>query len=165
MLVLRCERFYQNTEPRTCLPGRLMLLITIRQAARQVPNTCIERSRSAEPGTRNTEHRTRNAEQQIQNMRLSQDQQKIIISTARKHFGSNVHVRLFGSRVNDKKKGGDIDLLIRADNKKMVLSNKILFLVELKIQLGERKIDVVFEKPGLKSEFFIKSIVKMSIPL
>lgn len=98
-------------------------------------------------------------------MRLSQDQQKIIVSTARKHFGSNVHVRLFGSRVDDRKKGGDIDLLISADNEKMVFTNKILFLVELKIQLGERKIDVIFEKPGLKSDFFINSIVKTSIPL
>jgi len=50
-------------------------------------------------------------------------------------------VYLFGSRMDDHKKGGDIDLLI--------ISNKIDFTEKLKLQicmkekLGEQKIDIV----------------------
>ena len=77
-------------------------------------------------------------------MRLSRKQHIIIIQTAQKHFGRDVRVHLFGSRVDDHKKGGDIDLLIHAGSEKMLYRKKLSFLVDLKKQLGERNIDVVF---------------------
>jgi len=45
-------------------------------------------------------------------MRITQIQKHIICETAEKYFGSDVHIWLFGSRVNDQAKGGDIDLYI-----------------------------------------------------
>ncbi|MHB1896659.1 MAG: nucleotidyltransferase domain-containing protein, partial [Metallibacterium sp.] len=45
-------------------------------------------------------------------MRLTPEQAAIIRSAAAEVFGSDARVWLFGSRVDDSKRGGDIDLLI-----------------------------------------------------
>ena len=54
---------------------------------------------------------------------------------------------LFGSRVDDSKRGGDIDLLVRprAPSGGSVLSDRIRFLSRLAGRIGERKVDVVVE--------------------
>jgi predicted nucleotidyltransferase len=56
------------------------------------------------------------------------------------------HIYLFGSRVDDTQKGGDIDLYITAHDIKNHLEKKINFLVSLKNKIGEQKIDVVLSK-------------------
>jgi predicted nucleotidyltransferase len=56
------------------------------------------------------------------------------------------HIYLFGSRVDDTQKGGDIDLYIAANDIKNHLEKKINFLVSLKSKIGEQKIDVVLSK-------------------
>jgi len=55
-------------------------------------------------------------------------------------------ISLFGSRVDDTKKGGDIDLYIQTPKEKATLENKIKFLVLLKEKIGEQKIDVVLSR-------------------
>ena len=45
-------------------------------------------------------------------LRLTPEQAAIIRSAAAEAFGSDARVWLFGSRVDDSKRGGDIDLLI-----------------------------------------------------
>ena len=82
-------------------------------------------------------------------MRLSNDEIQHIITTAKQYFGNTVSVILFGSRTNDQLKGGDIDLLIcpkTGNQKKSFLQEKIKFLVALKKNIGDQKIDVVIEK-------------------
>lgn len=46
-------------------------------------------------------------------MRLSPDQIQAIKTTAQDVLGDGVQVLLFGSRVDDSRKGGDIDLYIQ----------------------------------------------------
>ena len=55
-------------------------------------------------------------------------------------------ISLFGSRVDNTKKGGDIDLFIQTPKEKATLENKIKFLVMLKEKIGEQKIDVVLSR-------------------
>ena len=55
-------------------------------------------------------------------------------------------IYLFGSRIDDKKKGGDIDLYIRTKDKQNLVQKKLDFLVKLKREIGEQKIDVVFDR-------------------
>jgi predicted nucleotidyltransferase len=55
-------------------------------------------------------------------------------------------IYLFGSRVNDCMKGGDIDLYIVPASKKYLLEDKIKFLVDLKSKIGDQKIDVIISK-------------------
>jgi predicted nucleotidyltransferase len=56
-------------------------------------------------------------------------------------------VYLFGSRVDDSKRGGDIDLYIVPDKKfEDERERKIKFLIKLDKYLGEQKIDVILAK-------------------
>lgn len=43
-------------------------------------------------------------------MRLSSFEIASIVELVKKHFANNAEVFLFGSRVNDELKGGDVDL-------------------------------------------------------
>lgn len=55
-------------------------------------------------------------------------------------------IYLFGSRVDDKRKGGDIDLYIVPAANEGLAMKKIAFLTLLKRQIGEQKIDVVIDR-------------------
>ena len=76
-------------------------------------------------------------------MRLKSEEILHIKSLALKHFGRGARVYIFGSRVYDTKRGGDIDIYIETHIKKDILERKLKFLVELKKEIGERKIDTV----------------------
>ncbi len=52
-------------------------------------------------------------------------------------------IYLFGSRVNDSKRGGDIDLYLIPNIKESLQIKKIKFLLKLNMILGEQKIDIV----------------------
>ena len=55
-------------------------------------------------------------------------------------------IYLFGSRTDDNQKGGDIDLYIQTEQNNDLTQKKIQFLVELKSQIGEQKIDVILDR-------------------
>ncbi len=55
-------------------------------------------------------------------------------------------IYLFGSRIDDTKKGGDIDLFLEIEDKTNLFEKKIKFLAKLKIKIGDQKIDVVFNE-------------------
>ena len=76
-------------------------------------------------------------------MRLSEKEIQAIVEVARRIYGQAVEVYLFGSRVDDSKRGGDIDLLLRNQVKKKGILERMRFLTELKMLVGEQKIDVV----------------------
>lgn len=80
-------------------------------------------------------------------MRINSEQVAIIKQAAAEVFGSGTRVWLFGSRTDDRQRGGDIDLLImpRELDRALDLRHKIQFLVQLERHLGEQKIDVVVE--------------------
>jgi predicted nucleotidyltransferase len=87
-------------------------------------------------------------------MRLNTDQIQAICQAATAAFGQGTSVWLFGSRVDDSKRGGDIDLLVRphvctaadAAAPQQTFMQKIKMLTLLERQLGERKIDIVVEQ-------------------
>lgn len=76
-------------------------------------------------------------------MRLSKDSILAIKQTVTLLFGKDAKVYLFGSRTDDAKKGGDIDLYIEIDAVQDVFDKKINLLTELRKKLGDQKIDVV----------------------
>ncbi len=45
-------------------------------------------------------------------MRLSATQQQSILQAARQNFGADAKVWLFGSRLDDARRGGDVDLYV-----------------------------------------------------
>ena len=74
-------------------------------------------------------------------MRLSKKEIQVILRVAKEIYGEGVEIYLFGSRINDEKKGGDIDLLVRGSSeRKGVLAR---MLARLKYFLGDQKIDII----------------------
>jgi len=90
-------------------------------------------------------------------MRIKEWEREIIKDSAKSIFGNDVKVFLFGSRIDDNKKGGDIDLYITSGNFSYKKQNE--FWIELQKKLGEQKIDIVYsinpqrdiEKTAIKS--------------
>ncbi len=62
-----------------------------------------------------------------------------------KEFFNEGEVYLFGSRVDNSKKGGDIDLYLKPLDHTNLFEKKIKFLARIKRELGDQKIDVVFD--------------------
>ena len=81
-------------------------------------------------------------------MRLTAEQAEVIRVAVREVYGEDSRLWLFGSRVGDARRGGDIDLLVRPDTSGgYALMDKIRLLGKLERGLGERKIDIVIETP------------------
>ncbi|SRR5574344_2295309 len=81
-------------------------------------------------------------------MRLNNKDINAIRDVASAIFGETATIRLFGSRTDDNKKGGDIDLLIQYNQQISRMERyrlKIKFLVQLKKIIGDQKIDVIID--------------------
>lgn len=100
-------------------------------------------------------------------MRLTETKIEIIRQMAAKHFGTGTRVFLFGSRVDDLKKGGDIDLFVKnADESHLTIEAKVRFLAELKRIIGDQKIDVVFDNLMTRQKKnFYRSIMNHQVEL
>ena len=55
-------------------------------------------------------------------------------------------IYLFGSRTDDTEKGGDIDLYLKLTDVTNWHEKKIKFLVNLKSEIGDQKVDVIISK-------------------
>lgn len=99
-------------------------------------------------------------------MRLNEHEVESIKNLAQVHFGIDVQVILFGSRTNNEKRGGDIDLFIRKQNgEKPDVRSKINFIADLIFKIGEQKIDVVLDNPAMHRSEFLKTIYSTGIRL
>jgi predicted nucleotidyltransferase len=93
-------------------------------------------------------------------MRITEFEKDTIVEAV-KNADANARVWLFGSRADDSKKGGDIDVGI--------LSSEIDVMEEIEIKqeiydkIGEQKIDLVVSKDGQQA--FFKHIVTKGIML
>ena len=81
-------------------------------------------------------------------MRLTMREVEAIKAAAVQHFGQGVEVYLFGSRVDDKARGGDIDLYLElpAPVPDKVRKSCQMY-ADLQLALGEQKIDIVVWDP------------------
>ena len=77
-------------------------------------------------------------------MRLDKNDKNIILSTIENIFG-NGKVYLFGSRLDEQKKGGDIDLFIVSEEKSNLFEKKIKVISKLERTL-HKPIDIVLHK-------------------
>jgi len=78
-------------------------------------------------------------------MRLSEKYRREIKEAFSQVFGEG-KIYLFGSRVDGRRKGGDIDLFLEIERGDDSAEKRRRFLARLKRRLGEQKIDVVFAK-------------------
>ena len=86
-------------------------------------------------------------------MRLTPEQSRAIVTATAELAGADARVRLFGSRLRDELRGGDIDLLIECPRpvaRPVWLAAQIT--ARLQRALGERKIDVLVIDPDTALE-------------
>ena len=97
-------------------------------------------------------------------MRLSDFQRQTICESAKHNFGQDTQVWLFGSRVDDHAKGGDIDLYIESQTQKAadLIMAKLLFLRDLHKKIGEQKIDVVLRRADSTVDLPVYRIAKQT---
>lgn len=90
-------------------------------------------------------------------MRLNTKEIHEIKAVAQSVFGANALVTLFGSRIDDNKKGGDIDLLIKCNksiSRDELYQLKLNFLIQLKKRIGDQKIDVLIDGGQIDNTIF-----------
>jgi predicted nucleotidyltransferase len=82
-------------------------------------------------------------------MRLSAAEARIIVETVREALGPTASVRLFGSRLDDDTRGGDIDLAVETDR---VVARReeqpAMLAARLQRRLDGRAVDVLVVDPS-----------------
>jgi predicted nucleotidyltransferase len=96
-------------------------------------------------------------------MRLSYHERQVIHEEAHTIFGEEAEIFLFGSRVDDRKRGGDIDLYIKLTNKENLSEKKTRFLSRVKWRTEDQRIDVVFNEDS--GRLIEKEALKCGVPL
>ena len=88
-------------------------------------------------------------------MRLKEIEIKAI-KDAVEMYDKDAKVYLFGSRVDDCKRGGDIDIIISSD--KIQYKEKLKIYSEIMKTLDEQKIDILIHKNKDNNQFISDSI-------
>ena len=81
-------------------------------------------------------------------MRLTDSEVAAIRDSAREAFGAEAIVRLFGSRLDDARRGGDIDLHVQAPAHVCSLAASGRFRGLLNQRVGERDYDILVAIAG-----------------
>ncbi len=79
-------------------------------------------------------------------MRLSRAERDAIAAAAKAAFPAGTCVRLFGSRIDDQRRGGDIDLLVETPDTLAPdewIARRSRFTTQLYRALDEQRIDIV----------------------
>lgn len=87
-------------------------------------------------------------------MRLKPQEIDAIKTAAADVFGPGVVVRLFGSRVHDDARGGDIDLHLEVDEMEDEWRAKDRFLDKLFAHMEPQKVDIIFSIRGKQPQAF-----------
>lgn len=96
-------------------------------------------------------------------MRLTPDQVRIILATVDRQIGADADVVLFGSRVNDDCRGGDIDLLIENSTLPGLRQRaSIKLALESALQVS---VDIVAKRKGVTPTPFQAIALMTGIPL
>ena len=98
-------------------------------------------------------------------MRLTADQVTAIKAAALDAFGPSATVRLFGSRADDDRLGGDIDLHVEADPEVADLDHEVRFRASIWKALDEEQIDVVVAARGAEPRWIDRAARREGIVL
>lgn len=98
-------------------------------------------------------------------MRLTADEVDAIKAAAAETFGANVVVRLFGSRIDDSKRGGDIDLLIEVEEGQQDIRHESRFLSRLFTRIDEQRVDITYIVRGHSPSAFAAMVMPDAVPL
>lgn len=99
-------------------------------------------------------------------MRLSEKEREVIVNAVRTRFAVVDRILLFGSRTDDLKRGGDVDILVETPlSQDAAFHNKLMALTDIQLQLGERKIDLVTCVPEGDDRLIVREARSTGVPL
>lgn len=102
-------------------------------------------------------------------MRLTPVERAQLLAAARATLGSSWSMWLFGSRADDSRSGGDIDLLVVLPDEGALLAAlpwKARFLVAAKTLIGDQRIDLVLTTGDrMRDDPFLQDILPRAIRL
>lgn len=79
-------------------------------------------------------------------MRLTHEQISLVLSLTHSLAGKNTSISLYGSRLKDDRRGGDLDLLIETSRKLNLLEKaRLKMALESALSLP---VDILFHQPG-----------------
>jgi predicted nucleotidyltransferase len=87
-----------------------------------------------------------------------------IIKNTISNYIQNATIILFGSRIDDSKKGGDIDLLVQTSSN-ITLKDKINILTQLELNGISRKVDLLLQTPKSKEQSIFKTALQEGVVL
>ena len=79
-------------------------------------------------------------------MRLTPDQAEAIRRSIRLHLGGQSRIWLFGSRVDDQRRGGDVDLYVEPESRPTLMDR-----LRCKVALADAldlNVDLIVQQPG-----------------
>lgn len=98
-------------------------------------------------------------------MRISPHEIAAIKAATARAFGPNAVVRLFGSRVDDERRGGNIDLLVEVEPDVATTHNESRFCDYLFASIDEQKVDLVIVPPRLDAGSFARLVARDAVTL
>lgn len=100
-------------------------------------------------------------------MRLTPREREQIRTTLKRHFGDRSAILLFGSRVDDDARGGDIDLYIEPEIESVegIIDARLDAMAELHRALGDQKIDLVINRKRGRERPIYRIARETGIPL
>ncbi|MHB1697461.1 MAG: nucleotidyltransferase domain-containing protein [bacterium] len=90
-------------------------------------------------------------------MRINKYQANNIKQLAMDYFGSGSNIYIFGSRADDFKKGGDIDIYVECNLKvshEEIAKKRVDYVLDIQKQLGEQKIDLIVNNFAFKDKSY-----------
>jgi len=96
-------------------------------------------------------------------VRLKPNDINILKSTINNYI-KDAKIILFGSRVYDYKKGGDIDILVETKYQ-VTLKEQMKILTDIQLNGISRKVDLLFKTPYVKEQSIFKTIHEEGIVL
>lgn len=97
-------------------------------------------------------------------MRITTTEKNNFINLSQQYFGSEISLYLFGSRVDDDKKGGDIDLFIESQEQ-IGLETRLKFLGAVERNITIRKVDLLVKTPFVTDKVIFTTAKKTGIKL
>ncbi len=102
-------------------------------------------------------------------MRLKQTEIQAITQAVQAHLnGASAHLYLFGSRLDDAKRGGDIDLLIVCESQiaNLLRDRKSAISRSIQDSIGEQRIDItIATQEEISRDAFLRSILPTAASL
>ena len=99
-------------------------------------------------------------------MRLTEETKNTIIESIRWYFPQVEKIILFGSRTDDNKRGGDIDILVQTPlSSAAAFSGKIQAMSAMQLKLGEQRIDLLTASSVNDDRLIVQNAYRQGIVL